>query len=537
MMLLLLLVFPAVQKEFSLVQIRELDGDFILAEEPDLNLNDWMEGKFQSAFERYIDDHIGFRNSLVRLNNQLDYSLYRIPHADGIVVGKGDQMFEYDYIREFIGNDFIGENVIDKKMRKLRFLQQYLKREKDIDLVLVFEPGKASFYPEYIPDRFLKGKKGKRNSEEFRKKADKYGIEYIDFDLWYRNDLKGKSAYPLYAPYGIHWSTYGSSFAADSLLNYIESVRQIDLVNATVDSLTVNIHANRPDYDVGRALNLMWRLPETDSLAYPVFSFGDTTSNAKPMVLTVGDSYYWNIFNTRIPKHIFGNEAFWYFNSAVYPDTYLHPVSVVDLNLKDEIEKQDVIFLMVTGRFLYKFGWSFIENVYKLYAPNSEFDKEEEYAEEIRDYSVWFEDEIAKKKKLSLEEKISEDARYVYQTEDIESYLTYYGIVHFEDLIRKNKAWLDSKMEQAKALNISVDKIVYKEAKGLFKTQYPDIFKKYQALQEAKSRILNDSILLEKTIQKAEYYYLTLEEMLQIEAEEIVDTELDKNKTPLQQQP
>ena len=518
------MVFPAVQKEFSLVQIKELDGDFILAEKPDFNLNDWMEGRFQSAYESYIDDHIGFRNSLVRLNNQLDFSLYRIPHADGIVVGKSDQMFEFDYIREFTGNDFIGEKVIDKKMRKLKFLQHYLKKEKDIDLVLVFEPGKASFYPEYIPDRFLKDKKGKRNSEEFRQKANKYGVEYIDLDSWYRNDLKGKTDYPLYTPYGIHWSIYGMTYAADSLLKYIETVRQIDLVKATIDSLRIDISANLPDYDVGIAMNLMWRLRETDSLAYPVYGFGDTAGKTKPMVLTVGDSYYWNIFNTGIPEYVFRNEAFWYFNSAVYPDTYIHPAFVSELILKDEIEKQDVIFLMVTARFLYKFGWSFIENVYKLYAPQSEFDKEDDYAEGIRGYSEWFDKSIddAKKKKLSLEEKISEDAKYIYQTEDIESYLIYYGIAHFGNQIRENKAWLGSKMEQAKAQGISIDKIINKDAKSIFETEYPDVFIKYQAIQEARTRILNDSILIEKTRQKAEYYYLTLEEMLQIEAENLI---------------
>ena len=41
-----------------------------------------------------------------------------------------------------------------KKLNRAKYVQEYLKKEKGIDLVIVFEPGKASFYPEFISGNY-----------------------------------------------------------------------------------------------------------------------------------------------------------------------------------------------------------------------------------------------------------------------------------------------------------------------------------------------------------------------------------------------
>ena len=64
---------------------------------------------------------------------------------------KTQTALEYDYIRSWLAIDYPGDSFIEKKLQRTKYVQEYLKREKGIDLVIVFEPGKASFYPEYIP--------------------------------------------------------------------------------------------------------------------------------------------------------------------------------------------------------------------------------------------------------------------------------------------------------------------------------------------------------------------------------------------------
>ncbi len=103
----IVLVLPSIQKEYPIFRVKKLDGDFVLAEKPVFNRTDWYNGSFQTAYDKYLEDHIGFRDFLVRLTNQIDYSLFRVPHAEGVLVGKNDQLFEYDYIREYVWDDFI----------------------------------------------------------------------------------------------------------------------------------------------------------------------------------------------------------------------------------------------------------------------------------------------------------------------------------------------------------------------------------------------------------------------------------------------
>jgi hypothetical protein len=523
-LMLAMLVLPGIQKEYPFVNIKKLDGSFILAEKPELTLKSWYSGEFQSKFNNYIEDHIGFRDFLVRLTNQIDFSLYRVPHAEGVVIGKDDQLFEYDYIREYFGGDYVGDYIIDKKIRELKFLQEYLKKEKNIDLILVFEPGKASVYPEYIPDRYFKEGKSTTNSEAYLKKADEYGIKYIDFEKYF-HQLKGNTGYPIYPQYGIHWSIYGMSFAADSLIGYIENLRQIDMPDVYIDSLEIEQHARRPDYDVATALNLLWRLPEKQKLAYPAYSFEENPEKERPMVLTVADSYYWNIFNTRIPKHLFKNEAFWYFNALVYPDTYIKKTRTSDLNLKEEIEKQDIIFLMVTKRFLYKFDWTFLNKAYNLYAPKSKYDQLYTLIDNICNDSKWFDIVIekAKLKNMSLGDKLNEDANYVFMVNDKENFMIYKGSDYYMEKIKSTPKWLESVKEKAKKKDITVDEMIQLEADYTFNKKYPALFEKHKAIRDKKELILSDSTLNAKTDSIAKSYFMTFDEMLQIEAEKLAE--------------
>ncbi len=520
--MLALLVLPGIQKEYPFVKVKKLDGSFVLAEKPKLTRKSWYSGDFQSKFNNYIEDHIGFRDFLVRLTNQIDFSFYRVPHAEGVVIGKDDQLFEYDYIREYVGGDYIGKELIDKKMRMLKYLQTYLKKEKNIDLILVFEPGKASVNPEYIPDRFLKEGISTTNSKVFLQKADEYNVRYIDLENYF-HQLKGNTEYPIYPQYGIHWSIYGMSFAADSLIKYIENLRHIDMPDVYIDSLEIEQHARRPDYDVATTLNLLWRLPEKQKLAYPVYRFENNPQKTRPMVLTIADSYYWNIFNTRIPKHLFKNEAFWYFNALVYPDSYSKKTRTSDLNLKKEIEKQDVIFLMVTKRFLYKFDWTFLNKAYKLYAPASEYDKLYSFIDNICNDSKWFDViiEKAKEKNMTLGEKLKEDGNYIFMVNEKKDFMVLKGGEYYEEKIKNTPDWLKSVKEKAKKKNIPVEKMIRMEANYSFKKEYPEQFKKYNAIRKQKEIILNNSSLVAKTDSIAKQYYMTFDEALQIEAEKI----------------
>ena len=313
------------------------------------------------------------------------------------------------------------------------------------------------------------------------------------------------------------------SMAADSLIKYIEHTRQIDMPDVFIDSYKVESISRRPDYDIGKTLNLLCKLKEEKPLAYPVYRFESNDEKDRPKVLAISDSYYWNIFNTQIPKNLFGNEAFWYFYSKVYPDTYFSPLSVGDLNLKEEIEKQDVILLMITERFLYKFGWNFIEDAYALYGKMSEYDKVHKYKCDIWNYSEWFNSVIdkAKNRGISLEEMLEIEAEYIYAQGNLDKYLVFKGPKHFEEEIRRSPGWYKSFEDKADEMNISVDELIASEAENTFKTKHPEEAAIYYTIEENKNLILNDSVQFAQAKQNAKKYYLTFEESIQILAEDL----------------
>jgi hypothetical protein len=520
--LIVILIIPVIQKEIPFVSIGKLGGDFVTAEKPTLNCGSWFSGELQIKSDRFIEQNMGFRNFLVRLNNQIDFLLFRKPHAEGVVLGKQNYMFEYDYLRAYAGGDFIGEKIIDYKIRKLKFLQEYLKTEKNIDLVLVFEPSKSAFYPEFIPDKYLAEKSETTNYKVFKDKAKEHDVRFIDFKTYY-NSLKGKTPYPLYTHYGIHWSEYGMSFVADSMLKYIEGVRNIDMNDSQIDSLVVQTVPNSADYDVGVVLNLLCQLPEKEPLAYPVYRFENNPDKDKPMVLVIGDSYYWNIYNTRIPLNCFKNEAFWYFYAQVYPDNYVNPLWVKDLNLKAEIEKQNIIFLMVTDRFLYKFGWNFIEEAWAIYGPVSRLDILHNKKCEVLNYSKWFDSEILKAKEwnMTLEETLDLDGEYLYSQSNMNEMLTLFGPAYYERLIRRDNKWFHSLEVKAAENHVLVEEIVRQDAIYQLQTNNKVAFDNYMKISSAKETILHDSILITETRELARKYYLTIEEGLEVKAEQI----------------
>jgi hypothetical protein len=242
------------------------------------------------------------------------------------------------------------------------------------------------------------------------------------------------------------------------------------------------------------------------------------------MVLVVGDSYYWNIVNTRIPAELFRNEAFWYFGKLVYPEFYAHPTYVKDLNVREEVEKQDVILLMTTERFLYKSDWNFIDALYSIYGVSSEYDRTYDYASQITINDEWFSMIIGKAKRqhLKVEEMLELDARFTYHEQEPQNYAVYYGVSEMESRIKKDKEWLESVRQKAAESNTPIDDMIRIDAEYMLSTTNPEAYQTYLRIQKNRKAILNDSTLAGETKKDAAYFLLDFEEMLYIKAEQMM---------------
>jgi hypothetical protein len=362
LLILFLLTLPVIQGTLNVFHLSSLKGAVEQPVKKQFNFKDWFSGDFQEQEEKYLNETFGFRSSFIRVNNQIAYSFFGKAKANGVIIGKENYLYEENYIRAYYGTDFIGVDSITHRIERLKYIQDTLaKLNKNI--ILVFAAGKGSFYPEYFPDQY-KITKGVTNYETHIELAREKGLNYIDFNKFFVEN-KNKSKYPLYPQYGIHWSNYGMCLAADSIIRYIEKLRGIDIPNLYWDEIKFRNRPKGDDYDIANGMNLMFKL-KSFKMAYPVIQFQSDSGKTKPSILVISDSFYWGLFNLGI-SNSFSISHFWFYNKQIYPESFKTPLVTSQVNLKEEINKHDVIIILGTEATLPGFGWGFIENTYNLF--------------------------------------------------------------------------------------------------------------------------------------------------------------------------
>ncbi len=523
--ILAILCLPALQRIFHVFPEKGLDGDWAKLPMPAYSDSAFLSGDFQKVFDPWLEENIGFHNSLVRINNQLDYSLFLKPNAEGLVRGRNGQLFEAAYLRAWTGEDFVGEELLDLKLRQFRFLQKHLKANFDTDLLFILEPDKASVYPEDVPEGYKKAAEGKSNYDYMRVRAKELGINLIDFNAWFQQ-IKDTIDYPIFPLQGTHWSEFAMWYAADSLISYIEAIREIDLPEVVKDSMDYSMELRSTDYDEGVTLNLLFEL-EHGEMPYPAYHFREDSTHTKPNVLAIADSYYWNIYNAHIPENLFSKPAFWYFYKKAYPESYHRVTSVKNLNIRAEVEKQDVILFGTTARFHHMIDRGFVDDLMGFYGLPQSRNELTRIKTGILNDLEWFAwlIEESEKKDITLAEAIDGHAHHLFMTSRPETYYGAYGPEPIITNILTNERWYSNIVKSAAEKGISVEERMMGEARWILGNKHPEALAKYDRVQQIMVTIRSDEKWYRYVTAKAGRYYMTEEEMLRAEAEYVFSQE------------
>ena len=345
---------------------------------------------------------------MVRLSNQIDYSLFSELHAKNTVIGKDGYLYEKGYITEYNGESFVGSESIRLRVEKLAFIQGKLE-EKNIELLMVIAPGKGSYYPEFIPDKMGNKEAELRNYTVYKKEFVKQGIDLIDFNEYFKRE-KYETPFLLMPKTGIHWSKYGEYIAADSIINYFETKLDVDIPNLILTAIDTSL-AQKGDIDIEEALNLLFPL-ENVEMGYPKFTIESKEGKDSLKVLTIADSFYWGMFNFGLSKKVFNNGKFWYYSKQIYPDSYKEKISVAEIDIIEGIEENNVVMIMCTDATLHKFPFGFIDSAYEAYLNEEGI---EEYTIEIMNNAAWLEKVKLKaiKRNISLDDMLRIEATYM----------------------------------------------------------------------------------------------------------------------------
>ena len=428
--LLAVLFLPMLQGIFHVVKEKPLDGAFVETPLPQITPKTLLKETAQDSLMTWCTEHSGFRNTMIRLNNQLLYSAFGKISAIGPVKGKDGKTFiEESYIISYTGETYIGDKTIQDNTRKLKLIQEML-HTKNITMLPVFVLGKASYYPELIPDKYFKNGRETNNYKEYLKAFEAQNVEMIDFNQYFTS-FKHHEPHPFYCNLSAHWTAYTASLAVDSLVSYMENITGQPQARAVIESFDTTFLMNQDD-DLYKMMNLLLPLPR-NTIDQPVFSF---TEGYKPKVLAISDSYWWTVYawNIALPQHLFSDGGFWFYNKTIYPER--SPIQNVEtIDYKQEIENQEFVLLLCTEATNHLWPYGFIERYLSGYDlvfcskqpeqydaadslylefRNAEIEKN---IQRIQESPEWFKSvkRQAEEKHISEEQSLWDNAEYTYR--------------------------------------------------------------------------------------------------------------------------
>ncbi len=454
---------PMVQGTWHFFDEQPLEG-MAIGNKPEFKKDNYWDLIYQEDYNKYLNDNFGFRPWLVRLFNQVQFSFYNSSKAPGVVVGKNDELFIESYIDDYIGKNYIGGSAINKNVSQIKTLQDSLKA-RGKDLIVVFAPGKASFYPELIPDRYIKNKKDSTNYKSYSSAFVKSGVNFIDLNKWFYEN-KTRFRHKVYPKNGTHWNHYGMCLGMDTIVKYIGNKRNVNMPGFDYSIVNYNTALKGNDFDIGVMLNLLKPL-DPDPNPYPVYKYKKGTS-AKPDVLVVGDSYWWCLVGDDLPINFFREDEYWFYNKEQLIRNEKRG-EVKKLNLSASLAQRDVVLLIATEATYYMFPYGFVDNAYKLYC-NDNSKRLGEIINNIRSNKGWYESIIKKAEEngRSVEAQLKLDAEYILNDEILSPKET---LESFIEKIRSNPGKMKEIEQKAEQNKISIEQQLHDDAQWLLEHQ------------------------------------------------------------------
>jgi hypothetical protein len=405
------LSLPLLQGVTKVISIRNLDGAITELPEPTWSSANWFSGVFQDNALPYLNEQIGFYPIFIRINNEAQYRLANVANAKGVVEGKDKYLYEVNYIRAYTGTDFIGDKQIKEKVALFQqFSDSVAKLGKQVLIVLA--PGKASYFPEFLPEGMASIKKLNANYEGYKTELKESTVPFIDAHQWFRS-MKDTSQYPLFPKCGIHWSRYGQYLMLDSLSKYLNTINPGSAPRVILDEVNWSNKNLYSDYDLGKGMNMLSQFP-VFPMAYPEFHFSQPTKPKKKAIV-VADSYYWGLQSSNVSLNYFNEGEFWYYNKEIHFTNGKNKQFIdATTQVSDKIKDVDLFIFLSTDANLYRFPFDFFKKLKR--ATNLQLIKAiEKNIKRIKEDPRWLKNvaEKAKKKGISLEEAIYLDARYL----------------------------------------------------------------------------------------------------------------------------
>lgn len=330
---------------------------FGVEERQDSISGSWLDGSAQQQFEKYLMDHSTSRTYLLRFRNQYQYTLFGKINANNIYKF-GDYYFRF-YVPAF--NDelnFVGKDSIDHTLDEIVQLQHYLG--DSVPVITIIPPNKNHYYRQFLPERNRTDSK-ETNYHYVLAGLKQKQLHHIDFNDYFLNNRSETPA--IFAKGGIHWTSYASTVAADSLMNYISSIKNERYDSFTYDTVYHN-GFNVDDLDLELLRNILMK-PKDTRLRDVIITPKKGKKRLKAVI--IGDSFFFAIHNSGARKAMFTDDSFYHYYFSRTYDSNLEVVPFNIQKIKKAMQEADCILLLNDVTNLEVLGFGFPQRMNRIF--------------------------------------------------------------------------------------------------------------------------------------------------------------------------
>ena len=359
-----LLFASMLQKWFQWWEFEPLNGAVVEQPMPKLDFSSYKNGRFQQQTEGHLKQNFGYREPMIRFYNQYLWDFFHKTPVEGgqVVFGKDDWMYEPWVVNDYYQRQYLQyasdstemATILADEVKRVYLLQQILE-PYGVHLFACMVPSKDLVYPEYLPEDTDTTEVSKISARFFNEmEYTRLGVNHLNLENYFLA-IKDTSDFLLFPKTGTHWSRYASLYAADTLIRYMEHLGNVNIRNLVIGPRELDDPRDNDD-DLESLMNLLRPIQKPKCYYAYTTTDGDTTA-ARPKMIVVGDSFWWNIALQIPVAETFSSTPYWYYNSTIYYDKAYQ--SVDEVNLVDELLSSDFISLFYSSTQQYRLNNDF----------------------------------------------------------------------------------------------------------------------------------------------------------------------------------
>jgi alginate O-acetyltransferase complex protein AlgJ len=321
--------------------------------QPRFTWRTWFDGTFQAQSSQWVAQSFALRGQFVRLDNQINYSVFGKSYManQSVIIGKANELYERVYLDEYCGiRPPIPTDDVRSTVQQMAALQARLKA-RGVTFVVLITPSKASIYPQYIPSAFCRSRPitMRRDYDNLIASLVEERVNHVDGpQITARAKGTVTIDVDLFSRGGTHWNALGAYFTAEDLLRKIEALTRATLPRISVDRVSVDNKPMGQDADLANLLNL-WYPPTDYPTPHPVFRYEGPIGRLAKAVFVGGSFTEW-ILQIVHEAHAFDEIDFYYYYHTGFrrlPASARSPVDVAKIDWQNDVFRAAAIVLEI----------------------------------------------------------------------------------------------------------------------------------------------------------------------------------------------